>query len=510
MKYSTATILLAYFGLTSAVPYQKREVPQEHSHQAVLDQVAVSLKLDNPDKIQDSVFGLLGDTAAAKGAGNIKNLDCLQRAIADQAFTNEKKAGNVDGMANALIFAALEKNTGAVGKASNTCTDKAVNPEIDAISQHQDPAGEGAAAANKKTVLDLAVQLESIGADPQLAATSATFAPGKLGDTTGAGNTCDDLDDKKGCIFTKKLIQVEATPEEIDAAVKGGGAKGAKAGASATKDKASDKGKASGKDDKTDGASEAEAADATDAKASGKGEKASDKGKASGKDAKTESNAADAESAEVCEKKASGKSAKDEKASGKGDKAEGNADAAKTADASDAADAKASGKGDKASDKGKASGKDAKADGDAGAAEAEAADATDAKASGKGDKASDKGKASGKDAKADGDAGAAEAEAVDAGAGGDLGSCGTPTVEFGVGLGGRQEPAFQATNQKDFNHGAALNIKVISDFICQRLQDSCKASADTVENCNKASLAAQKEKGQKSADVFNAGVTGKA
>ncbi|EPQ61490.1 Bgt-4984 [Blumeria graminis f. sp. tritici] len=469
MKYSTATILLAYFGLTSAVPYQKREVPQEHSHQAVLDQVAVSLKLDNPDKIQDSVFGLLGDTAAAKGAGNIKNLDCLQRAIADQAFTNEKKAGNVDGMANALIFAALEKNTGAVGKASNTCTDKAVNPEIDAISQHQDPAGEGAAAANKKTVLDLAVQLESIGADPQLAATSATFAPGKLGDTTGAGNTCDDLDDKKGCIFTKKLIQVEATPEEIDAAVKGGGAKGAKAGASATKDKASDKGKASGKDDKTDGASEAEAADATDAKASGKGEKASDKGKASGKDAKTESNAADAESAEVCEKKASGKSAKaeeeaeaadagdaaDEKASGKGDKAEGNADAAKTADASDAADAKASGKGDKASDKGKASGKDAKADGDAGAA---------------------------------------EAEAVDAGAGGDLGSCGTPTVEFGVGLGGRQEPAFQATNQKDFNHGAALNIKVISDFICQRLQDSCKASADTVENCNKASLAARKSR----------------
>ncbi|CCU74317.1 hypothetical protein BGHDH14_bghG000207000002001, partial [Blumeria hordei DH14] len=133
MKYSTATILLAYFGLTSAVPYQKREVPQEHSHQAVLDQVAVSLKLDNPDKIQDSVFGLLGDTAAAKGAGNIKNLDCLQRAIADQAFTNEKKAGNVDGMANALIFAALEKNTGAVGKASNTCNDKAVNPEIDAI-----------------------------------------------------------------------------------------------------------------------------------------------------------------------------------------------------------------------------------------------------------------------------------------------------------------------------------------------------------------------------------------
>ena len=38
----------------------------------------------------------------------------------------------------ALIYAALERNTGKVGLKSNLCTTiKAVNPEIAAISQHQ-------------------------------------------------------------------------------------------------------------------------------------------------------------------------------------------------------------------------------------------------------------------------------------------------------------------------------------------------------------------------------------
>ncbi|KAI0996380.1 hypothetical protein K3495_g11800 [Podosphaera aphanis] len=223
MKYNAATIFITFLGLAAAAPLVEREVPQEHSHEEILLSVDKSLKLDNPDKIMSPEFGLLGDQAAAAGAGNIKNLDCLQRAIADRAFTNEKKAGNVDGMANALIFAALEKNTGAVGKASNTCNDPAVNPEITAISQHQDPAGTGAQESNKKIVLALAVQLSSIGADPQLAAKSATFAPGKLGDPTAAGNTCDDKEDKVGCIFSKNLIQVEATADEINIAVRDAG-----------------------------------------------------------------------------------------------------------------------------------------------------------------------------------------------------------------------------------------------------------------------------------------------
>ncbi|KHJ35288.1 hypothetical protein EV44_g0341 [Erysiphe necator] len=219
-KTNKILIASALFCFSNAIPLQEREVPQEHSHEFLLDSVRNSLKLDNPSNFKDPVFPLLGDKAAAQGAGNVTNLKCLQRKVADQAFTNEKKAGNTEGMGNALIYAALERNTGAVGKASEACDEPAVNPEINALRQHQDPASPGAKEANKELVLTLAKQLSSIGVDPQRAAMSATFAPGQIGDPTAKGNSCDDQDDKMGCIFTKKLIQVEATPEEIDAAVK--------------------------------------------------------------------------------------------------------------------------------------------------------------------------------------------------------------------------------------------------------------------------------------------------
>jgi hypothetical protein len=38
---------------------------------------------NNPNGIVDSVFGLLGDAAAAGGAGKVTNLDCLQQVTAD-------------------------------------------------------------------------------------------------------------------------------------------------------------------------------------------------------------------------------------------------------------------------------------------------------------------------------------------------------------------------------------------------------------------------------------------
>jgi hypothetical protein len=193
MKYDTATLLIVLFGLSAAAPTPKadsvilprytlrgREVPQEHSHNRFLDGVRVNLNLNNPAAISDPVFGLLGDAAAAKGAGTITNLACLHQATADQAFTNAKAANNVTGQADALIFAALERNTGKVGLASAACTDTAANPEIQAVQQHQDPASAGAAAINKAIVLELAKQLKSIGADPQLALLSGTFAPGDV------------------------------------------------------------------------------------------------------------------------------------------------------------------------------------------------------------------------------------------------------------------------------------------------------------------------------------------
>jgi hypothetical protein len=230
MKTTTTLSFLALMAVASARPTAhganvKREVPQEHSHEKYLVSVKASLLLNNPANIADPVFGLLGNAAAKEGAGTITNLDCLHQATADQAFTNAKAAGNVQAQADALIFAALERNTGGVGVKSVLCTDKAVNAEIAAITQIQDPASDGAKEGNRAIILSLAKQLQSIGSDPLQALDAGTFQPGDKADATGKGNTCDDLDDPEGCIFTKNLLVKDVTPEEIAAAV-GGGAGG--------------------------------------------------------------------------------------------------------------------------------------------------------------------------------------------------------------------------------------------------------------------------------------------
>ncbi|KAF8908899.1 hypothetical protein CPB84DRAFT_1843261 [Gymnopilus junonius] len=207
------------FSSTLSAPI-RREVPQEHSHNQFLATVRNSLNLNNPDNILDPVFGLLGNAAAAQGAGKITDLDCLQQATADQAFTNAKAANDVNGQVAALTYRALERNTGKVGLASNACTSiQAVNSEIAAIQQHQDPASSNAAATNKAIVLELAKQIAAVGGNPQDALKSGTFKPGNLNDNTGKGNSCDTADDTEGCIFSQNLLVEDATAAEIDAAV---------------------------------------------------------------------------------------------------------------------------------------------------------------------------------------------------------------------------------------------------------------------------------------------------
>lgn len=128
-------------------------------------------------------------------------------------------------MTNALIYRALERNTGSVGQASVPCTSiQAVNPEIAALQQHQDPASDGAEALNKEIASELARQIAAIGGDPTLANEASTFAPGEIGDPTGAGNTCDDANDEAGCINTLNLRVDDLTEDEIAAAVAGAGA----------------------------------------------------------------------------------------------------------------------------------------------------------------------------------------------------------------------------------------------------------------------------------------------
>lgn len=225
MVFTRSLALLAIYLVSSstALPILRiREVPQEHSHEAILRAANVALKLNNPDNIQDAVFGLLGNAAAVAGAGNIKDPDCLQTATADQAFTNAKAANDVAGMTAALQYRAIERNTGKVGLKSVTCTSiTPVNPEIAAIVQHQDPASDGAAAANKAITLELAKQIAAIGGNPQDALQTGTFKPGDLNDATAKGNTCDDANDAVGCIISQNLIVFDATAAEIDAAVAG-------------------------------------------------------------------------------------------------------------------------------------------------------------------------------------------------------------------------------------------------------------------------------------------------
>lgn len=223
MKQQILAVMLV--GAVAANPIatlRRREVPQEHSHRNVILAVNTLIAQNNPDNIQDAVFGLLGAAAAQNGAGNIADADCLQQATADQAFTNAKAAGDVDGMTSALIFRALERNTGSVGLASVPCTSiQAVNPEIAALQQHQDPASDGAQALNKQIAEELARQIASVGGDPALANEASTFAPGQIGDPTAQGNTCDDDQDDNGCINTLGLRVDDLTADEIAAAVQG-------------------------------------------------------------------------------------------------------------------------------------------------------------------------------------------------------------------------------------------------------------------------------------------------
>lgn len=227
MKTQHLLSLVPLVALAAAMPtamLQAREVPQEHSHEQFLTTVRTFISKNNPAGIVDPVFGLLGDKAAAGGLGKITDVECLQQATADQAFTNAKAAGSVDGMVGALVYRALERNTQGIGTKSNPCTSiKAVNPEIAALSQHQDPASDGAAAANKAVALELAVQINSVGGDPTIAIKSGTFAPGSKTDLSGKGNTCDTQNDPTGCIFTQNLLVPDVTDAEIAAAVAGKG-----------------------------------------------------------------------------------------------------------------------------------------------------------------------------------------------------------------------------------------------------------------------------------------------
>ncbi|KAK1988794.1 hypothetical protein LZ30DRAFT_577279 [Colletotrichum cereale] len=485
MKFQTSTALAALLTLAAA------EVPQEHSHEKYLRAVNALLKQDNPLNIQDAVFGLLGNAAAAKGAGDVKNLDCLHQATADSAFSTAKAANDVDGMASALVFAAVERNTGSVGLKSAACTDKATNPEIAALRQHQDPASDGAAAENKAITLELAKQLASIGADPQLALDSGTFKPGKIGDNTGKGNTCDDENDAEGCIFSQNLLAKDASAAEIDAAASGaGGAAGAAGNATESAVNSTNAAKGSrGRGRRATTTLPVDRRQNKDNNKQNNGKQNNGKqnnggaaAAAGGTNVQTFTGALGGPAPPVTSSAAATDKPFEVNGStfvNKGAALQRSCSVQNNA-CSDAAN---SGAGDIAI-------------ADCAAQEDECLAAASLKklrlrSSGLGGAGGHRMRIAARE----------EVVAVQARQALDFGSCQDPSIEFAVGLDGRKEASFAPAGE--FQHGSALNINVISGFICGQLQSRCKADAAAVDACKQGQSAAQGQKGQAAADAFN-------
>lgn len=495
MKYEIASLLLGA-SLAAAGPLGRREVPQEHSHNFVLDIVRTTLNLNNPKKIQDPVFALLGNAAAAAGAGAVTNLDCLQMETADQAFTNAKAAGDIPGMAGALLYRALERNTGKVGLASVLCTEKAVNPEIDALTQHQDPASANAASTNKGIALELAKQLAGIGADPLLALEAGTFAPGDLGDATGKGKTCDTDPNDPGCIFTDRLLVLDATVEEISAAVVG------------ITPTIKGTGVLSATHIDFVGLSVAGGAVVTTAPASPDVTAIDDECTPSTVTVTSTSDECTLETVTVTAAPVNSCSVITTTVAVGGATTLATVAPTATATAVSGANvqkftgtlggpapAVTSGTGDRPFT----------VNGNTftgiGAAITRSCDIQHNQCA----NAANRGELSGGTAQCETQLSACKA--ANAGLAKralDLGKCSDPTIVFKAGLDGRQQESFIAENQGDFNHGSALNIAVIAGFICQRLDSSCKADADAIAACTSASAAAvATSQNQAAADAFN-------
>ncbi|KAG0145610.1 hypothetical protein CROQUDRAFT_133619 [Cronartium quercuum f. sp. fusiforme G11] len=183
------------------------------------------LKKNNPDGIVDAVFALLADPLPSDGIGKFDptKTHCLQKYVADVAFSNAAAAKDREGAEAAIKFAALERNANAVGEASKECAEgeiKIVNPEISGISRHQDGASMGADEINKNSTLAVARALKLIDADPLTATEVGTFKKGDPKDPTARGFSCNDSKiTGKGCIFEEDRLVIDATPEEIAAAV---------------------------------------------------------------------------------------------------------------------------------------------------------------------------------------------------------------------------------------------------------------------------------------------------
>ena len=95
----------------------------------------------------------------------------------------------------------------AVGARSALCTSMAaVNPEIAALQQMQDPASTDADLHNQAVIMELSQQISIVGGDPVIALDAV---PGDFGEPSGVGHSCND------CIYANKGWQFAVSNDEI-------------------------------------------------------------------------------------------------------------------------------------------------------------------------------------------------------------------------------------------------------------------------------------------------------
>src|SRR2546421_467475 len=83
-----------------------------------------------------------------------------------------------------------------------------------------------------------------------------------------------------------------------------------------------------------------------------------------------------------------------------------------------------------------------------------------------------------------------------------MGACTNPNIEFGVGFDGHKEASYRPVDRKQFNHGAADIITVVS-FICDRIRDSCRAPQAAQDLCAVAKAAINGLAGKAAVDAWN-------
>ncbi|KAF7299079.1 hypothetical protein MIND_00856200 [Mycena indigotica] len=510
LSYKTVLLALLFSSSSLALPI-RREVPQEHSHEKFLRSVQASLVKNNPAGIVDSVFGLLGNAAASQGLGKIADPDCLQQATADQAFTNAKAAGDIQGQVDALIYRGLERNSGKVGATTAACKSiKAVNPEIAAISQHQDPASPNAAAVNKAITLEIAKQIASVGGNPLDALQAGTFAPGNLNDNTGKGNTCDDANDAVGCIISQNLLVEDASEAEIQAAV---------AGVSKNAGSANNNGNQNnnGSNANNGAAAAPPAASSSNIGNFGKcsvpqiefGVGFDNRKETSFQPVDKQSfNHGSAQAIKIITQFIC-----DTLTNSCGADATAKATCAKAQAAADAAPPKTGIDADifngffgistnfrniaAVDDQGRvvagSTGGQVSVAPTGGAGQAQAPPANNNNAASNNNQGNQNNNA------------VAAPPAASSSGIGNFGKCSVPQIEFGVGFDNRKETSFQPVDKKSFNHGSAQAIKIITQFICDTLTNSCGADATAKATCAKAQAAADAAppKTGIDADIFN-------